>query len=347
MEHMDPHRRRPAATLAEVILKEPSQFQFHAAVKLLESLKPSCISLGEGVNSTQEALEIKTHTTLEMSPKDIHHISFGDTLTPKMVINFFGLSTLQGPLPEAYRDLLLERIQTGDMAMQDFLDIFNHRFASLLHRVRKKHWIGLATHPVEKTFIGKTVASFTGTNGSFLKGRLHIPDQSLMYYAGLLWQRPRSSGGLRNLIQGFFKIPASIHQFQGKWVTIDKDQTTMLGQQRRFNILGQDTILGSRVWEQQNAFMVHLGPLSLKKFATFLKPGVNYKAIRDLIHLYVQDHQDFTLNLILRKDQVPPLQLGKGAALGWTSWLKTKPFLQEDAQVKLSSNPSFYPKFSK
>lgn len=347
MENMETNRRRSSATLAEILLKESSQFQFHAAVKLLESMKPDHVPLGQGSNINQEALEIKTHTTLEMSPKDIQHISFENPQNqPKMLINFFGLSTLQGPLPESYRNLLLHRIQEGDMAMRDFLDIFNHRFASLLHRIRKKYWIGIAIDKPQNTLIGKTIASFGGVNSTAFENRLKIPDQSLLYYAGLLWHRPRSAMGLRNIIRGFFKTPAQIHQFQGKWTLIDIDQTTLIGNRGRFNILGQEAILGKHLWEQQSTFIVQLGPMSLKKFATFLKPGVNYKAIRDLIHLYAGSHQDFILNLVLDKNQVPPLNLGKGAALGWTAWLKSRPFLKDDAQAVLNSNPRFYPKFS-
>ncbi len=344
---METSRRRSATTLKEAILEKPSQFQFHAAVKLLESMKLDSVSLGQGIEPRQEALEIKTHTTLEMSPKDLQGISFrGPQENPKMTINFFGLSTIQGPLPQSYRNLLLDRIQEGDMSMRDFLDIFNHRFASLLHRIRKKHWIGIATDTPQNTLIGKTIASFAGINGPFFEQRMKISDQSLLYYAGLLWQRPKSAMGLRNIIRDFFKTPAKIHQFQGKWENIDKDQTTIIGNTGRFNILGQDAIVGKKLWEQQSVFVVVLGPMSLKKFASFLKPGVNYKAIRDLIHFYTRENQEFRLNLVLDKDQIPPLNLGNGAALGWTSWLKTQPFPKDDYQVIINSNPRFYPKFS-
>jgi type VI secretion system protein ImpH len=46
---------------------------------------------------------------------------------------------------------------------------------------------------------------------------------------------------------------------------------------------------------------------------------------------------DFRFRLILRAEDVPESRLGT-AQLGWTSWLKTRPSVKDDSQVRL--NPS-------
>jgi len=349
---MDPHSRRNATplTLQDTIFRESGQFSFHAAVKVLEAMRHWSTPPGESGNIFEESLIISSNPSFSMRPTDIESIQYAKTPLdlPRMEINFFGIETRQGPLPDPYIAHLLERIEHGDIAFHRFLSIFNHRLASILHRIRKKYWIGISTNKPEITLLGKTVNSFVGLNNTHLSNRLAIPERSLLYFAGLFWQKPRAVIGLKKLIQHFFKHPFRIEQLIGQWHFVEEEQQTMIGEKTgRFKKLGQDAILGQKFWNQETFFRVIIGPLSLKEFINFLKPGICYRQILDLIKFYVGADQAFQLNLILRKGEMPKIKLGRGAALSWTSWLTQKTNTEKDTQVVIDSNPRFTPVYVK
>ncbi|MCB1825707.1 MAG: type VI secretion system baseplate subunit TssG, partial [Candidatus Competibacteraceae bacterium] len=43
------------------------------------------------------------------------------------------------------------------------------------------------------------------------------------------------------------------------------------------------------------------------------------------------------VNLILRKEEVPPLRLGEGSQLGWTTWLTSQPPDRDVDDLKLDA----------
>jgi predicted component of type VI protein secretion system len=55
------------------------------------------------------------------------------------------------------------------------------------------------------------------------------------------------------------------------------------------------------------------------------------------VRFYEREELGFAFRLTLAAVEVPELRLGRGgkAFLGWTSWLKTRPFAADDSQVRL------------
>jgi type VI secretion system protein ImpH len=338
---MAPRHRRSKTPIIDILKKEADQFEFHAMVKLLENINKEATPLGEGVDPTKEPVRLQARVTQEFPSTDIHAFlpTTDDHVPPLLTTNFFGIAGHQGPLPEPYTTHIIQRVLRYDTALRDFLDIFNHRLMSLLHRIRKKYWIGVSVEKPEYTLLGKCFKSLLGLGTPQLQERLGIPDRSLAYYAGILWQKPRSAEGLAVLLKNFFRMPVTINQLQGKWVHIPLPQQTMLG--NRHHALGHSAFVGPRYWDQTSYFMVTLGPMSLDQYIDFLKPGPAYEEIKNLITYYNGHTQDFRLNLILQKEQFPHPRLGYGVALGWTSWLnRTKNTKkQDDGQCVLTTLP--------
>ena len=132
----------------------------------------------------------------------------------------------------------------------------------------------------------------------------------------------------------------------------------------------QGAVLGDRVWDQQAAIELRLGPLTLRQLLAFLPNGSAYPALSGLVRFYLGDEVECRLRLTLAGAEVPPLILGGagdarlgwsarlrvdtgasaepeltaeprlghagGARLGWTSWLATGP-QSADAPVPLGA----------
>jgi type VI secretion system protein ImpH len=139
------------------------------------------------------------------------------------------------------------------------------------------------------------------------------------------------------VLSDYFSTTAKVDQFFGQWLSLTEEDVTRLAVQN--STLGVRAIVGSRIWDQQSKFRVRLGPLSFKQYTAFLPNGSAHKSLRSIITFMVGMEFDFDVQLVLSAKQVPGMILTTRAVrrpmLGWTTWLKTKPFKTDDDQVVL------------
>ncbi|MHA1558222.1 MAG: type VI secretion system baseplate subunit TssG [Alphaproteobacteria bacterium] len=129
---------RKNRSIKEHLFEEPFSFEFEKAVQILESLSPLCASIGENYSPNKEALSIKSHIRLSPPSSELHSLSVDENKKVNLWINFLSIAGIQGPLPTPYTEAILQRTHAKDTALRDFIDIFNHRLASLWHRFSKK-----------------------------------------------------------------------------------------------------------------------------------------------------------------------------------------------------------------
>ncbi len=328
--------RRKISTLVDALAQETCDFEFHQAVKILEQLSPEANPLGEGVSVQKEVAQIKSRISLSSPASDIYALDESDPLSPPTLhINFWGIAGLQGPLPIAYTELILERLRHKDLTIKEFLDIFNHRLVAISHRIKKKHIPALNTLRPNQTMLGQCLHAFTGTTTTDTTETLGIPPQSLLYYSGLLWQHPQSPAGLKVILEHYFSVPFSIKSFEGRWLKLDLDESCRIGKNGQYNSLGNGAMLGTKVWDSTTQILLRIGPLDKNTFHQFLKTGSAYKALLKLTKFYLPDHYRTKLNLVVKAQDVCPTQLNGKSQLGWTTWLKSKESLEDDDQVLL------------
>lgn len=256
-----------------------------------------------------------------------------------VAVNFLGLAGGFGPMPIPYTERVLERLWKQDGGLRDFLDIFNHRLISLMYQVRKRHRVGIDFTSPPHTPVARYLFALIGLGTPGLQERLQAPDRTWLSYAGLVAQKPRTMTGLEQLLTDYFRIPVQGRPFCGQWYPLAADQLTLIGKSGQNQRLGQDVVLGRRVWDQQGSFQLHVGPLTWADFQDFLPIGGAYRALCELTRFYVGPEFGFDIRLTLQAAEVPAARLGtsSGPRLGWTSWLKTKDFTEDDSQVQLTS----------
>jgi type VI secretion system protein ImpH len=66
---------------------------------------------------------------------------------------------------------------------------------------------------------------------------------------------------------------------------------------------------------------VRLGALTLAQYEAFLPGGTLIQKLVDWVRLYLAFELEWDVRLMLRRDEVPPLTLGRSGRLGWTTWL--------------------------
>ena len=337
---MAPNSRRSDTPLAKLLLDEPYRFEFFQAVRLLGMISPERQPVGRSSTPSREVVRFRTRVSLDFPPSQIHQIaeSEGESEAPlQMMVAFMGLTGPLGVLPSHYTELLLERTRYKDTALWDFLDLFNHRMISLFHRAWEKYRFAMSYERGEDQFtefLFHTVGM--GTRG--LRGRMSFPDQALLFYSGLITQRPHSSSAIEAIIGDFFGVPARVAQFTGQWLRLDDESLSRLGTAN--SELGMNTVAGSRVWDTQSKFRLRIGPLKFDEFTAFLPTGNAFKPAAELVRFLAGMEFDFDVQPVLKAEEVPACILTTRAKrrpmLGWTTWLKTRDFEKDDEQVILA-----------
>lgn len=329
----------------EAINKQTHDFDFDQAIHVLETLDPDAIPLGEGVDPHKEAICIKSRVSLAVPPSELDALQEDPNQKPILWINFLSIAGIQGPLPTPYAETVIERTRAKDTAFRDFLDIFNHRFASLWHRFRKKIIPGLLQKPPGEAPLGQTILQLAGiTNPSLLK-EAKLSPEILLTYRDLLWKRSHSAAGLIRIIRSYFKVPADLEQFQGQWNYAKHSDLSVIGAKGgQYNTLGADLILGKKSWEQAAAATIVIGPLSWDKYCSFLpvhhlnrKPHHSHlPALKNLAYFYSGLDVQLFVKFILNRFDIKPAKLNGGGALGFNTWLKCDKIPSENPSVKIT-----------
>jgi type VI secretion system protein ImpH len=334
---------RTSNPLAGLLFQEPYRFEFFQAVRLLERIYPEGHPVGRHGEAAGEAVRFRTRVSLSFAASQIHQISDssrGDERTPQMTVAFMGLTGPAGVLPHHYTELLVERTRYRDTALWDFLDLFNHRMISFFYRAWEKYRFPVAYERAQGDRFTEFLFDIVGMGTRGLRNRLSFPDEALLYYGGLVAQRPHSASAMTAVLGDYFGVPARVAQFSGQWLDIEDAGLTRIGGENAE--LGVTAVAGERVWDSQSKFQLQFGPLEFNEFMGFLPTGSAFTPAADMVRLLAGLEFDFDIRLTLKADEVPDCVLTsveeRSSMLGWTSWLKTGPFLEDDSQVVLPVN---------
>ena len=327
--------------LNQQLFDEPYRFDFFQAVRLLERIFPEKSSVGQKQSPDNEVVRFKNYLNLGFPASQIQEIreTFAENTDERkieMLINFMGMIGITGVLPIHYTELAVSRARYGDHTFAAFMDIFTHRAVSLFFKAWEKYRFPVQYERGNDSFT-EYLFAFAGLGTPGLRGRLDLDDESLLPYTGLIAQKPHSSSALGQILADYFGVKVHIKQFHGQWLDLEEESLTRVGTANF--ILGKNTVVGTRVWDYQSKFRIILGALSFSQFRAFLPNGTAHKPLLSIVKFMVGHELDFDLRLVLKAKEVPSCILTTRAKrrpmLGWTTFLKTKPFKHDDKQVIL------------
>lgn len=351
-------------TVEQRIFEEGYVFDFFQAVRILHWLRPDRPRVGHGGPLPAEPVRFRALSSLSFPASAIYEISRSENpdVADVMIQTFLGLTGTSGVMPRHYTELMMrmdrERRDPERYVLRDWFDMFNHRMTSLFYRAWEKYRPFLSFERSRGDVSSRDLFTFAmlcfvGLGQPSLNGRLtvkarhpesddlrettlaHVDDLALVYYGGLVAQRPRSAVALESILGDYFQIPARVQQFQGEWLLLDPANQTRLGCDDGNNLLGYNALAGSHIWEIQSKFRVRLGPLTYSQFLDFLPDfslspqRKSYFVLGHLVRFFVGPDLDYDVQLVLQADEVPECQLppagADGPALGWNSWLLSEP----------------------
>ncbi|HEU4643834.1 MAG TPA: type VI secretion system baseplate subunit TssG [Gemmatimonadaceae bacterium] len=328
--------------LERLLREDPNSFEFAQAVRVLERLRPDRDAVGGFGDPRAEVVRFGAHPSISFPASEIQTLELDDVDAPaRMTVNFIGLTGPLGVMPLNYTLLVAERARARDGAMRDFLDIFNHRITSLFYRAWEKYRFTVAHERGRDDPLLGHLRDLVGVGTGGLQHRLAVPDETLVYYSGLLAMKARPAAALEQLVQDYFDVPATVEQFVGGWYPLDEGTQCELGDESTpSSQLGLGAVAGDEIWDQQARVRVRIGPLTRRQYDDFLPDGAAHAPLRALLRFFGEDQLDFEVQLVLARDETPPCVLGdegQGATpLGWCTWLRTAPMDRDPDETILT-----------
>ncbi len=311
-----------AVSAMEMLEKEPYRFGFYAALRELECLNKIRPRIGYAARPVDDPIRLGQTPSMQFAPSTISSFSSKAGAAHRLKVFFFGLFGPNGPLPLHLTEYTLNRLRDAkDSTLADFADMFHHRLLCLFYRAwADKEPVVQFDRPENDRF-SFYLGSLLGIGLSSLRNRDEIPDQTKHHFVSHFGCHTKHSEGLISILQDFFQVPASIREFIGEWLTIPKTSYCLLNNDPTTGQLGMSAIIGVKSWQCQHKFRIILGPLTLNEYEDFLPTGIRLKKLLGIVKNYLGLEFNWDLNLILKKEEVPLMQLGKYGRLGWTTWL--------------------------
>jgi type VI secretion system protein ImpH len=164
-----------------------------------------------------------------------------------------------------------------------------------------------------------------GLGDATSRARAGLPEEALLFYAGILAQRPLSAASLRGVLEDYFQVPVRVELFTGKWIEAPEEDRNAIGRAR--TELAGTLCLGDRFFDPALCFRMHLGPMGLAELQDFLPRASAAESLQRFLAFAAGPEQAFEYMLRLRAEEVPEPRLrgeGDGAQrLGWTMWLRS------------------------
>lgn len=321
---------RLQATDLTVLTEKATQYDFHQIIRVISRLY---------THKNQFRLRYLTNASLSMQSTQIaslNVINENEINHFLICVNFFGLTGPSGVLPSFYTSLMIKQLRMHDNALKSFIDIFNNRLLNLYHQVwaRSKFFMQMESSILQKSTVDNpfvnALKSLIGHSTDHISHRMSFSDDVFYNFAGVISANTRSASMIRSVLRGAIRLPVEIIEIVPQWITIPKaERSTITSRvsQNVYNVLGQSVLLGKKVLSFQNQFRVRLGPMSLGHYKQLLPGGTNYIKLVELIRYLVGVVLDFSIQLVLRAEEVPLCRLSSHnpLCLGQTTWLHANP----------------------
>jgi type VI secretion system protein ImpH len=255
---------------------------------------------------------------------DAEHRAFEVTTT------FLGLTGGVTPLPHYIAEEVAQE-EPDAAQVRAFLDLFHHRMLSLFVSALAAHdvangWRSSGTDPWTRRLL-----AILGLDAAQEGVSLPLPPWRLLRLAPLLGGAMVTADALESAIADALlfelgEVNVTVEPFVGTWAAIAPDEVTRLG--RQGGRLGQDCVLGQRVYDVAGKFRVVVGPLDAELYQRAQKGGVPH-VVKDFVTALITEPLDFDVELSLAAGAAPVLTLG-ASRLGRDAWLGGQSF---DAQV--------------
>jgi type VI secretion system protein ImpH len=312
---------RNTSDLIDDLIKNGPSYNVWQAVWLGENITRKDNPSRKDYLLDQTGLKFRPYDVYIYPPRDINSISY-DNGTLTYIITFLGLYGTNSPLPRCYHEQVAMQqrlLGTGEVPLQNFLDIFNNRFYWLYYQSWKKYRFYLFLNEDPNGKITGRINSFIGRSLLPKERESTISDFVLLKFSGIFSQRVRNKAGLSILLSYLFpKYNINIREFAPRWIELP--EVPSLGSVE-FS-LGLNSFIGKFTITYTSRICVELGPISFEEYLAFLPGTLFSNRLIELMKLYLNDGLEFDLEFKIKSDTITSVSWDDDRLkLGTTVWL--------------------------
>jgi len=317
---------QPSFDITEELTQKAPQFSFLQVLRLLRRRGhlPETTENQETFARRERTVRIRPENHLAFPASDIASVERNGTTDHEaytVTATFLGLYGPASPLPTFYTEDLIQLELADETVVRDFLDIINHRLFALFFQCCMKYRLFFRICEEQNRQSVEKLFCLFGL-GESLHRRQLSPAYSLIRYAGILSQHPRSAWGLETMLtDAFADTPVKVRQCRRRIVNIPSRQRFYLG--KNGCTLGEDSMVGQQMEDHTGKFLLIVGPVNFARFQELLPGQPENERMNLMTRFYLQDPLEYDMELILRTDEATTIRLGgrTSSRLGLDTWV--------------------------
>lgn len=322
--------RHTDSPVVAALLADPSRYGFFQAVRLLEFSRQDAVPLGGAGPSEGEAVRLRPDTSFAHPRSSVTRIERVQSPLEsrerfQVTQALIGLYGLRSPMPSVFGEEILERSEDDD-PVRAFLDLFHHRFLSLLYRAWGRSRVESIYRADGQDILTWLLSCLTGSPQDLLPASLPFDSLRLAKYSRLFVRRARPAEGLEAIVSDALDgADVRLEPYAGRWVGIPLAQTNRLGVSN--STLCQDLLLGGQVYDVATKFRLWIGPMDYAGYLALVPGGGRRHEIGAFVSLYAADALDYDVRLGIRREAKPEFLLSStrgGVRLGIDAWLRAE-----------------------
>lgn len=277
------------------LYRQPQRFDFIQVIRLLRAM-------GQG-----EHLRLSAEPMPDGAAGEVQRL---ERRGPEHLIRLGleALSGARGVIPDYLYEELLASLHRENQALQQFLDIFNHRYYQLrggelekgnllLRDERERRDAASRVRLPQRDCLTRLAALPNHGAG----------DTSLLRYSVLLGLKVSSLRGLRQLLCDYFELEIHVSVASSSRHRLPASSLTRLGgAQASNNHLGQGLLLGRHGTLHFHRLEVRVEPRDHREFVTLRSDPGFARRLRELVQAYLRDTTDLKLYLHVKRAFISP-----------------------------------------
>ncbi len=305
--------------IASLLVSGKSEPDFFEVIRRFEQLHPECPRVGYARRSRSDVLHFSQVPSLSFPETALDSLQEGANGRLHLLVNFFGLCGVHGPLPLEYTSMVFRRKHHHyDRTMQRFLDIINHPFIRLYYRAYADNTPAICCDRLEdnqhELIFKVLLAQADGIAGS-LKQKY-----AWLSAAQYLINAKRSLSSLYGILADFLHLPVHIEERVTESCAIPRHYYCRLGEKNNA-VLGHNAQIGRSFLSNTRKIRIHFGPLNFQEYLRLL-PGTGFfYRSASTVARFLDRPLDFDYVFRLRAETLPRAGLNGTVALGQSAWL--------------------------
>lgn len=305
-------------------LARASELGFFRLVALIERMCPGFVRIGGDGPVGSEAIRFRHDQSLAFNPSDVTSakVVSHEPLKVEVTTSFLGLSGSVSPLPVHIAEELVDEEEGA--TQRAFLDLFHHRLLSLLYRGVIKYRLASEATDSGADAWARRLLDLAGVDTVTQRQTLDLRTMLMLLPALAVARRSPSALAsalglvLANDLPG---AKVEVEPLVGEWVVLAKGDLCRLGTAK--SRLGQDMVLGTRVFDAASKFRIKIGPVDSDAFLRLGADSPLRGTIDAVVALFVNDwlSYDVAVTVDESRRRVRLSSQEGSSRLGVDSWL--------------------------